>query len=105
MPVVGSLKPAESLYLDGPAITRVMGMRSDLRTTQHLLRMALGPGVQSYGPTEQLLRLVACDADRTGSHPNGYCQTRATESRRRYDVLEELGVFPGLEPRTTRPTS
>ena len=67
--------------------------------------MALGPGVQSYGPTEQLLKLVACDARSPQAGTGRYCSPRKTETRRNYEVLEELGIFPGQKSRVTRPTS
>ena len=74
-------------------------MSRDFKTTSRNLRMALGPGVQSYGPTEQLLKLVACDPSDTDE---GYCRPPVSETRKRFEILEELGVFPGQRRGTRR---
>ena len=48
------------------------------RRPRKLIRTALGPGVQAYGPTEQLLRTIACPSSSSDEPPNRYCEQRAS---------------------------
>jgi hypothetical protein len=60
---------------------RLGRMSQPWRRPRRLIRTALGPGVQAYGPTEQLLHLVSCDLQPSDSYSNRYCEQRAHDAR------------------------